>query len=193
MKHLVRFFSLAAAVAAAFAVVACGDDDSGGSGNTAGSSGNGAAGSGVSQVCVSCLQGSCNAEVTKTYGSAWATGNMSGGSCGPMYTCMQNCGNDTNCLQTNCVPLMTSECQTDGAAADACMTANCNTECNGSSGNGGSAGSSSSGGDCTTLAACCTTLPTEDAKSGCASVAQGGETATCAQLISSLQQAGYCK
>ena len=196
MKHLVRFFSLAAAAAAAFAVVACGDDDSGSGGNTGGGAGNGAAGSALDAACVSCLQGNCNAEVTKAYGSAWATGNMSGGTCGPMYTCMQNCGNDLGCMQTNCASLATAECNTDGTAAEDCMTAHCNTQCNGSAGAGGSAGSagsSSSGGDCTTLAACCTTLPTEDAKSGCAAVAQGGETATCSQLITSLQQAGYCK
>lgn len=49
-----------------------------------------------------CMSAGCGAIYEDAFGADWASGDLSGGACGPSVPCLEGCGCDTTCL-TGCI------------------------------------------------------------------------------------------
>lgn len=175
------------------AVVACGSDDSEGSGGSSGSCSNSVTGNDDCPEYVSCAENKCKAEYKQCLGDNFMSADFSGSPCESYMTCVLGCDCDQSCL-SNCYANMPADCKNCMTGPlTSCVSSNCSAELQQCAGTGGTGGSSS-GGTCADLAACCSSLSGSDqtqCQSTYDSVKAGGD-AACGTLLQTYQASGKC-
>jgi hypothetical protein len=127
----------AVALACAASAMACSSSSDGGGSPThfACSDNNPMTQTSSDQACTSCAESNCGAEFSKAFGSGYASGNFSGGTCASFVNCIAACAcNDTNCV-LGCTP--SADCQTDIEAQGTCEAQKCGSQCGGAAGDDG--------------------------------------------------------
>jgi hypothetical protein len=118
----------ALALACAASAMAC-SSSSGGGGATKFACASNDPTSSTNQTCTSCITSNCNAEAMAAFGSAFASGNASGGQCASYVNCAAACAcNDTTCTD-NCVAGTSSQCKSAEQTFGTCTLQKCANEC----------------------------------------------------------------
>lgn len=124
MRRLAFSLSLPACLLAlAFLGAGCGGGDDDGAGSCQFSNFNP-----DDTACFTCMQDSCDGELSACYGGSWET-DPSNGPCGPTVDCICNCATGDQTCFLGCAAGATAECQTCGTAVGDCQDANCMAEC----------------------------------------------------------------
>jgi hypothetical protein len=125
----------ALALACAASAMACSSSSGGGSPTHFACADNNPMNNASDQACTSCTESNCGAELSKAFGSGYASGNVSGGTCSSYVSCIAACAcNDTSCVLA-CKP--SADCQTDIQAQVTCEGQKCSSQCGGGTGDDG--------------------------------------------------------
>jgi hypothetical protein len=84
----------------------------------------------VSAACHTCVAQNCNVQAVAEYGAEWQSGDVSGGACGSMQSCLAPCDcSDTSCI-SSCVMGTSGPCMTAAQNLDDCVeVSNCLGAC----------------------------------------------------------------
>lgn len=154
---------------------ACGGKPcSGAVGETAGESGGPQVGN-ETEACLGCAEKECDTKATQCFGSDWADGDRTGGTCGPFLDCSSGCSSCSGGCED-----YEAACDTCVAALDDCLASDCLSEC-------GQAPNTA----CESLSVCCEEVEPAS-QSACEGVAAAGDETSCAQLLQAWQSSGVC-